>query len=436
MLALKLDDVSKSYRLGQVGTGTLSHDLNRLWARLRGREDPYARVGSVNDRTEAGGEYVWALRDISFEVEQGEIVGIIGRNGAGKSTLLKLLSRVTAPTAGEIKINGRVASLLEVGTGFHPELTGRENIYLNGAILGMMRREIARRFDEIVEFSGCAKYIDTPVKRYSSGMYVRLAFAVAAHLESDILIVDEVLAVGDAEFQAKCIGKMQDASRAQHKAVLFVSHNMSSVKQLCPRSIILDKGIIAASGDTPEMIQTYIRSTDQAERALSWPVNEQPRSAELTLRGIAVRDAHGATDRPLISGDEIHVTVDYDLIAPLKGMRIVATLRNADGVDIFSSSDFHFQSPNRMRDPGQYRSTLFIPKDFLTIGRYIVEIGIEIALDRQIVPEHSVGFEVTELSHVQLGPIQSRQPPGVVHPRLQWAIECSEPCATSEHGAR
>jgi lipopolysaccharide transport system ATP-binding protein len=421
MLALRLENISKRYRLGQVGTGTLAHDLNRFWAQLRGKEDPYAEVGTVNDRTQEGGEYVWALRDISFDVAQGEIVGIIGRNGAGKSTLLKLLSRVTAPTTGEIKINGRVASLLEVGTGFHPELTGRENIYLNGAILGMTRREITQRFDEIVDFSGCAKYIDTPVKRYSSGMYVRLAFAVAAHLESDILIVDEVLAVGDAEFQAKCIGKMQDVSRSQRRTVLFVSHNMSSVKQLCPRSIILDRGGILAVGNTPEMIQQYMRSSDQGGRALNWLEHEQPRSPELKLHGIAVRDADGGTDRPLISADEICVTVDYTLLAPVKGMRIVATLRNQDGVDILSTSDFHFQPRNKQRNPGTYKSTLFFPKDFFTLGRYTLELGIEIALERRLVPEQTLAFDISELSHVQLGPLLARQPIGVIHPRLLWS---------------
>nr|MBP8085285.1 ABC transporter ATP-binding protein [Cloacibacterium sp.] len=243
MLALKAENISKQYRLGQVGTGTLSHDLNRFWAQLRGKEDPYLKIGEANDRSSKGeSEYVWSLRDINFEIEQGDAVGIIGRNGAGKSTMLKLLSKVTKPTTGKIYTNGRIASLLEVGTGFHPEMTGRENIYLNGAILGMTRKEITRKFDEIVDFSGVERYIDTPVKRYSSGMYVRLAFAVAAHLESEILIVDEVLAVGDAEFQKKCLGKMGDVSKGEGRTVLFVSHNMSSISKLCNTGILLKKG--------------------------------------------------------------------------------------------------------------------------------------------------------------------------------------------------
>ena len=242
-IAIKAEHISKQYRLGQVGTGTLSHDLNRFWHRVRGKEDPYLRIGEVNDRTTKGGsDYEWSLKDINFEIEQGDAVGIIGRNGAGKSTLLKLLSKVTKPTTGKIYTNGRIASLLEVGTGFHPEMTGRENVFLNGAILGMTRKEITRKFDEIVDFSGVEKYIDTPVKRYSSGMYVRLAFAVAAHLESEVLIVDEVLAVGDLEFQKKCLGKMDDVSSGEGRTVLFVSHNMASIKQLCNKGIFLDKG--------------------------------------------------------------------------------------------------------------------------------------------------------------------------------------------------
>jgi lipopolysaccharide transport system ATP-binding protein len=258
-LAIQAENISKQYRLGQVGTGTLSHDLNRFWHKIRGNEDPYLKIGEANDRSQkSASEYVWSLRDINFEIEQGDAVGIIGRNGAGKSTLLKLLSKVTKPTTGQFKVNGRIASLLEVGTGFHPEMTGRENIYLNGAILGMRRHEITRKFDEIVDFSGVGGYIDTPVKRYSSGMYVRLAFAVAAHLESEILIVDEVLAVGDAEFQKKCLGKMGDVSKGEGRTVLFVSHNMGAVKELCNNSIYLENGTIKNFTDTPTIIDEYI----------------------------------------------------------------------------------------------------------------------------------------------------------------------------------
>ncbi|MFD1628613.1 ABC transporter ATP-binding protein [Pseudopedobacter beijingensis] len=257
-IAIKAENLSKAYQLGQIGTGTISRDLERWYARIRGKEDPFLKIGETNDRTSKGSsDIVWSLKDINFEIEQGDAVGIIGRNGAGKSTLLKVLSRVTSPTTGRITGKGRIASLLEVGTGFHPELTGRENIYLNGAILGMRKKEITRKFDEIVDFAGVERYIDTPVKRYSSGMYVRLAFAVAAHLESEILIVDEVLAVGDAEFQKKCLGKMGDVSKGEGRTVLFVSHNMISVETLCKKGIFLDNGTIIHTGNTKDCILQY-----------------------------------------------------------------------------------------------------------------------------------------------------------------------------------
>lgn len=260
MVILKAENISKQYRLGIIGTGTLSHDLNRWWHKVRGKEDPYLKVGESNNRNTKGtSEYAWALKEINFEVQQGEVLGIIGKNGAGKSTLLKILSRVTTPTEGEVKTKGRIASLLEVGTGFHPEMTGRENIYLNGAILGMTKAEIKRKEDEIIEFSGCMRYIDTPVKRYSSGMRVRLAFAVAAFLEPDILVVDEVLAVGDAEFQKKAIGKMQDISKGEGRTVLFVSHNMAAVKSLCSRAMVLEHGEIVFKGETDAAVDFYLK---------------------------------------------------------------------------------------------------------------------------------------------------------------------------------
>lgn len=259
-IILKAEGISKQYRLGSVGTGTISHDLNRWWASVRGKEDPYLKIGDTNDRSTKGtSDYVWALQDISFEVKKGEVLGVIGKNGAGKSTLLKILSRVTAPTTGVIKTKGRIASLLEVGTGFHGEMTGRENIFLNGAILGMTKKEIKSKIDAIIEFSGCERYIDTPVKRYSSGMTVRLAFAVAAFLEPEILVVDEVLAVGDAEFQKKAIGKMQDISRGEGRTVIFVSHNMAAVKSLCTRGIVIENGRTAFEGDIEYCISNYLR---------------------------------------------------------------------------------------------------------------------------------------------------------------------------------
>ena len=260
MTAIEFENISKQYRLGLVSTRTLSHDLNRWWTvNVRGKEDPYLRIGETNDRSVKGAsDYVWALKDINFKVEQGDVVGIIGRNGAGKSTLLKLLSRVTAPTTGQICARGRIGSLLEVGTGFHQEMTGRENIYMNGAILGMTRAEVSRKLDEIVDFSGCERYLDTPVKRYSSGMMVRLGFAVAAHLDPEILVVDEVLAVGDAEFQKKAIGKMKDVSQGEGRTVLFVSHNMGAVRNLCSKGILLNQGCVDFMGSSSECIDRYL----------------------------------------------------------------------------------------------------------------------------------------------------------------------------------
>ena len=260
--AIKFENISKQYRLGLVSTQTLSHDLNRWWqTNIRGQEDPYLKIGDVNDRATKGtSDYIWALKDINFDVQQGDVLGIIGKNGAGKSTLLKILSKVTAPTTGRISARGRIASLLEVGTGFHPEMTGRENIYMNGAIMGMTKAEINRKFDEIVDFSGVERYIDTPAKRYSSGMTVRLGFAIAAHLEPEILVVDEVLAVGDAEFQKKAIGKMQDVSRGEGRTVLFVSHNMAAIENLCNGSLVIENGKIIFNGGVKESIEYYLES--------------------------------------------------------------------------------------------------------------------------------------------------------------------------------
>jgi lipopolysaccharide transport system ATP-binding protein len=278
---IKIENLSKQYRLGTIGTGTMSHDINRWWHKVRGKEDPYLKIGEANDRSQVGNsEYVWALKDINFEVQPGEILGIIGKNGAGKSTLLKLLSRVTAPTTGSITCHGRIASLLEVGTGFHPELTGRENIFLNGAILGMTKKEIESKFDEIVDFAGCANYIETPVKRYSSGMYVRLAFAVAAHLEPDILVVDEVLAVGDAEFQKKAIGKMKEVSKGQGRTVLFVSHNMESILNLCDNGIIMENGKSIFQGPIDAVVKKYLSRSKDAIQKID---TSKPHIKKLTL---------------------------------------------------------------------------------------------------------------------------------------------------------
>ena len=309
--AIEFNHVGKQYRLGLVSTGTISHDLNRWWqtAILR-REDPYLKIGSVNDRaTKADSDYVWALRDIDFKVEQGDVVGIIGKNGAGKSTLLKLLSKVTGPTVGTIRARGRIASLLEVGTGFHQEMTGRENIFMNGAILGMTKQEIQSKLDEIVYFSGCERYLDTPVKRYSSGMMVRLGFAVAAHLDPEILVVDEVLAVGDAEFQKKAIGKMQDVSKGEGRTVLFVSHNMASVKSLCKSGLLLENGMVKCVGDITDVISEYQRvSYDQISEDLLSRTDRQG-TGSVRLQNVEILDINGLFIDSVMVGSAFKIRV-------------------------------------------------------------------------------------------------------------------------------
>lgn len=316
MNAIEFQNISKQYRLGQIGTGMISHDLNRWWSRIRGREDPYLRIGEVNDRAHKGqSDYVWALRDINFSVEQGDVVGIIGKNGAGKSTLLKILSKVTAPTTGEIRARGRIASLLEVGTGFHPEMTGRENIYMNGAIMGMTRAEITRKLDEIVDFAGVERYLDTPVKRYSSGMMVRLGFAVAAHLEPEILIVDEVLAVGDAEFQNKAVGKMQEVSRGEGRTVLFVSHNMGSVKNLCKKGIVLNNGLIEFQGSVEDAISKYITQSETNNKRIADAIEWINPDFEIT----EIRINHSEQNRVELSGvNEMEIEVRGRCLKPKK----------------------------------------------------------------------------------------------------------------------
>ena len=280
-IAIRVENLSKQYRLGEIGTGTLIADLDRWWHKLRGKDDPYLKIGESNDRTKKGeSEYVWALKDINFEVKKGEVLGIIGKNGAGKSTLLKILSSTTSPTTGKVKINGKIASLLEVGTGFHPDLSGRDNIYLNGAILGMNKREIKSKFDEIVDFAGVERYIDTPVKRYSSGMYVRLAFGVAAYLEPDILIVDEVLAVGDSEFQKKCLGKMKDVSVNEGRTVIIVSHNLGTIFQLCDRGLLLGNGNLLGNDKPKTVIDYYIKNLNNEKNKIGYNVNESLKKKE------------------------------------------------------------------------------------------------------------------------------------------------------------
>jgi len=311
---IQITNLSKIYRLGEIGTGTFSRDLQRWYKmKIRGQEDPYLEIGETNERNKKGvSDVVYALRDINFEVNQGEALGIIGKNGAGKSTLLKILSRVTSQTTGKVKIKGRIASLLEVGTGFHPELTGRENIYLNGAILGMRKKEITTKLDEIIDFSGVERYVDTPVRRYSSGMYVRLAFAVAAHLESEIMIVDEVLAVGDAEFQKKCLGKMDKVRKGEGKTVLFVSHNMGAIKTLCSKCIVLENGRVSNSGSVRECIDYYLIDFQEKLKRNDLLNVSRSGSGELKITGFHIENSKGLIINSIISGEDIHFVFRYD----------------------------------------------------------------------------------------------------------------------------
>jgi lipopolysaccharide transport system ATP-binding protein len=374
MIAIKAENISKQYRLGLVGTGTLSHDLNRWWARVRGQEDPYLQIGETNDRTAKGdSEYVWSLRDVSFEIEQGQAVGIIGRNGAGKSTLLKILSRITAPTQGVIKTKGRIASLLEVGTGFHPELTGRENIFLNGAILGMRKTEIQRKFDEIVDFSGVERYIDTPVKRYSSGMYVRLAFGVAAHLESETLIIDEVLAVGDAEFQKKCLGKMSEISKSDGRTILFVSHNITAVKSLCTKAIMLENGCLAHSGNANDVIALYTKGELENANNFRQFKEGEVGIKNFSLRSIGIQPKGKNFDAPICRDDEMEIVIEYNYEEKIAD-RLDFTLRFKDeaGNYIFNTTSANLSTP--IIQLGNNKVIVNIPNFFLNPHSFLIDI--------------------------------------------------------------
>lgn len=371
--AIEFNNIGKQYRLGLVSTRTLSHDLNRWWqTAVLHKEDPYLKIGSVNDRsTVADSEYVWALKDINFKVEQGDVIGIIGKNGAGKSTLLKLLSRVTGPTTGTIKARGRIGSLLEVGTGFHSEMTGRENIYMNGAILGMTKQEISKKLDEIVDFSGCERYIDTPVKRYSSGMTVRLGFAVAAHLDPEILVVDEVLAVGDAEFQKKAIGKMQDVSKGEGRTVLFVSHNMTSIKALCKRGVILKNGMLVDDGPVDAVVTHYLRGDSDADNYKCWEKSEIKGNG-FELLEIGVRRKGGSYSDVMRMDQDLEVVIRYRLSRPIKRFWITMHMKNEQGNKIFS-----FCGVNRCYDErhevGEYLQICTIPANYLNWGNYSID---------------------------------------------------------------
>ncbi len=365
--AIKIENLSKLYRLGQVGTGTLQQDLKRWWWKATGKGDPFTKIGETNDRTFKGSsEYVWALKDIDFEVRQGEVLGIIGRNGAGKSTLLKILSKTTSPTTGSIKINGRIASLLEVGTGFHPELTGRENIFLNGAILGMTKKEIRSKFDEIVDFSGVERYIDTPVKRYSSGMYVRLAFAVAAHLEPEILVVDEVLAVGDVEFQKKCLGKMKDVSVNDGRTVLFVSHNMAAVKQLCTTGVVMQNGSVFYLGGALDSVEYYQKSSDISSYfEHEGDLEKAPGNQNIRILKFSVDPVIGSY-LTISSGVKFELT--FYNYKPNISLDATLELKNSDEISIFHVGELI--TPNKDSRRGIYVVRGIIPPNLLNAGNY------------------------------------------------------------------
>lgn len=359
---IKVENLSKAYQLGEIGTGTISRDLERYWARVRGKEDPFLKIGEVNDRTtKSQSDVVWSLKDLNFEIEQGDAVGIIGRNGAGKSTLLKILSRVTAPTTGSVKIKGRIASLLEVGTGFHPELTGRENIYLNGAILGMRKAEIKRKFDEIVDFAGVERYVDTPVKRYSSGMYVRLAFAVAAHLESEILIVDEVLAVGDAEFQKKCLGKMGDISKGEGRTVLFVSHNMAAVINLCSKAILLQNGALADYNGVKSIIENYLSSNVKNDFFVS-------SDKKSFFKSIRLLNSRGDERSNFLFREDIIIYFEVDIIEIFQNLTVSFIIKDQHDNPI---SSCHFLLNTSLNK--KVKITAHIPGNYLLPGNYKLE---------------------------------------------------------------
>ena len=425
-IILKAENISKQYRLGQVGTGTLSHDLNRWWHQLRGKEYPYLKIGDTNDRSTKGtSDYVWALQDINFEVERGEVLGIIGKNGAGKSTLLKILSKVTAPTTGSIKCRGRIASLLEVGTGFNGEMTGRENIFLNGAILGMTKKEIASKIDEIIEFSGCERYIDTPVKRYSSGMTVRLAFAVAAFLEPEILVIDEVLAVGDAEFQKKAIGKMQDVSRQGGRTVLFVSHNMVAVRQLCSRCIILRDGKLVESGDTSEMIDSYLSLDNVIRTTKSWNNEVSPRNNFIIVKNIYVHYEDGSIPENgnFIITQKIGVTVNYEIIEEGYSFIHGANFYNSEEVNIFNSHDVSSYNRKEKRKKGSYKATMWIPGNLLSEGIISISIAFFKANPNElyIYLEKIISINIVdEMKGDSARGDYSHGFPGFIRPLLNW----------------
>ncbi|MBQ0142682.1 MAG: ABC transporter ATP-binding protein [Prevotellaceae bacterium] len=420
MNAIEFDHVSKQYRLGLVSTKTLSHDIRRFWlTNVLGKEDPYLKIGETNDRASKGSsDYVWALKDITFNVEQGDVVGIIGKNGAGKSTLLKLLSRVTGPTTGQIRAHGRIGSLLEVGTGFHQEMTGRENIFMNGAILGMTRSEIQRKLDEIVDFSGCERYIDTPVKRYSSGMMVRLGFAVAAHLDPEILVVDEVLAVGDAEFQKKAIGKMQDVSKGEGRTVLFVSHNMASVKQLCKSGILLENGQVKYTGLVNDVVGEYIGGGGSTLNQYYEDMNTAPGNDDIRIKSLEILPADGSKDITIESGVIFRLKVwCFKENAMLDVSMNVKTL---DDIIVFGTGGAFGEVGEKDSKKGIYTLEFSLPPYSINAGKYKSEIWFGENQRYLVYKGLEQNFEIFNTATDQGYGYETS--PGFMRPKQEWKV--------------
>ncbi|MGG7036306.1 MAG: polysaccharide ABC transporter ATP-binding protein [Flavobacterium sp.] len=416
---IKVENLSKAYQIGQIGTGTISKDIDRFWqTKILGKEDPFLKIGETNDRSIKGeSDIVWSLKDINFEINQGDAVGIIGKNGAGKSTLLKLLSRVTSPTTGEIRVKGRIASLLEVGTGFHPELSGRENIYLNGAILGMRKKEITRKLDEIIDFSGVERYIDTPVKRYSSGMYVRLAFAVAAHLESEILIVDEVLAVGDAEFQKKCLGKMGEISKGEGRTVLFVSHNMGALRQICHKGIFLENGKMLYSGEINEAVSKYL---DSSHKSLEFSL---PNNLELPICITRVR--LNSNGKELIDiNDRIEIELEYFVNQPLNQNSIAVRLQRENTVVCLNFIEVD-NDKIIDKEKGRYSTVMKnFPKRLLKAGTYSFDFYAGIIRTKPIQSlENAIVFDIDVLGENNHDSVFAKDRAGIIGVDLDWMTQ-------------
>ena len=410
---ISVENVSKAYRLGQIGGGTLKEDVARWLAKLRGQPDPFLKIGEEHHARHMG-EQFWALDNVSFEVKQGEVLGVIGRNGAGKSTLLKILSQVTTPTSGQIKIKGRIASLLEVGTGFNPEMTGRENVFLNGAILGMTKAEIRKKFDEIVAFSEIEEFIDTPVKRYSSGMYVRLAFAVAAHLEPEILICDEVLAVGDAAFQKKCLGKMQDAAKGGH-TVLFVSHNMMAVSSLCDQAILLISGKLAQRGIVSEVIDGYLGSAEKSGM-VKWKGPAGDDNVQVLRASVFGGELKApTTDKPIV------IELEIEVRRPVHGLVIAWELWNQkDQLLAYSAADDSRPPPGATTQPGLYQLQMEIPADTLASGSYCACLDIAIHNQRRLVPDKSICLELNVENSAGIGRRYPSSWVNILRPAWRW----------------